>query len=68
MRKDVIGDNWHLQLARAIKESNPGDVIVVRSESAAQLGHRAARRIHGIDHGIAFEVNGKTIDAEKDES
>lgn len=61
MRYEIPSGNWPTFLAKACEGAKRGDVIEVASWHAAQLGHSAATRFHGADHGIVFEVDGKPV-------
>ena len=62
-RPKIEGLNWPAKLAAAVTDAVSGDVIEVKTWHAAQLGHRAARRLKGSeDHGIVFECGGKRIE------
>jgi len=45
--------DWHMALAKAIKDSQPGDVIVVYNDHERQLAERAASRMNKT---VVFEV------------
>lgn len=55
MEKIIINSkpNWHLALAMAVRESQPGQTIVVFSKSALQMAKRAAERM---DKEIVVEI------------
>jgi hypothetical protein len=62
MKRTTIDNvNWTDKLVKAIQEATSGDVIEVASWHAAQVGHRGAQRLHGSEHGIVFEVDGKPV-------
>ncbi len=52
MRYKIPSANWHMALAAHIERAAAGDVLMVNNWHAAQLGHVAARRMRGDDHGI----------------
>ena len=61
MRTKIEGADWTMKLADAVEASRPGDAIEVATWHAAQLGHSAAQRLHGEDHGILFECGGRVV-------
>lgn len=61
MRTKIEGTDWTMKLADAVETSKPGDAIEVATWHAAQLGHSAAQRLHGEDHGILFECGGRVV-------
>ena len=59
-RTKVEGADWVTQLADAVDNSFPGDVIEVPTWHAAQIGHIAAKN-NSENHGIVFVCGCKIV-------